>query len=121
MNWEEYQTRAARTLSRLPLSKLTDQEFQTKTAVMGLGIAGESGEVADLIKKWVGHGHDVDLSKLNKELGDVLWYVAALCTLYGLDLEEVAATNIAKLEARYPNGFSTEASLARVDEKAGGA
>lgn len=74
--------------------------------VSALGLAGESGEVADLIKKWCGHGHDLDIAKLTKELGDVLWYVAETATLVGLTLKDVAETNLTKLNARYPEGFS---------------
>ncbi len=85
-------------------------------AVLALGVAGEAGEVADLIKKHVGHGHQLDKDKLVKELGDVLYYVATLADAVGVPLSEVAAKNIAKLRVRYPDGFSTERSLNRLDE-----
>ncbi len=78
--------------------------------VMALGLAGESGEVADLVKKVVGHGHDLDKGKLLKELGDVLWYVAMTAECLGADLETVARLNVDKLRARYPEGFTVEAS-----------
>lgn len=83
--------------------------------VWALGLAGESGEVADLIKKHLGHGHSLDKGKLTKELGDVLWYIAVLSSEVGMSLEEVAEANLAKLRARYPEGFSTERSLNRND------
>ena len=85
-------------------------------AIFGLGIAGEAGEVADLLKKHLGHGHALDVDKLRKELGDVLWYTAMIAHRHGLALSEVAAANLHKLQKRYPNGFSSEASQARVDE-----
>jgi len=81
--------------------------------VCGLGIAGEAGEVADLIKKEVGHGHEAKGQKVMEELGDVLWYVARLADLYGFTLSDVATVNIDKLKARYPEGFSTERSVNR--------
>lgn len=82
----------------------------------GLGIAGEAGEVADLIKKAVYHGHGLDREKLKKELGDVLWYVSSLADAAGFRLSEVMESNLDKLRARYPEGFfTTEASLARRD------
>ncbi len=84
-------------------------------AIDALGIAGEAGEVADYIKKIVGHGHALDKAKLSKELGDVLWYCAALADDAGLSLADIATGNIEKLRARYPDGFSTAASIARVD------
>jgi NTP pyrophosphatase (non-canonical NTP hydrolase) len=88
-------------------------------ATLGLGIAGEAGEVADIIKKIVGHGHPLDVptkDKLNKELGDVLWYVATLCYALNLQMEDVAEANIYKLRTRYPEGFSTERSMNRNDQ-----
>lgn len=87
-----------------------------RLAINALGVAGEAGEVADLVKKHVGHGHALDRDKLAKELGDVLWYVAALAHDIGIDLSTVAALNIEKLRRRYPDGFSTERSINRVDD-----
>jgi NTP pyrophosphatase (non-canonical NTP hydrolase) len=88
-----------------------------RLAAYGLGIAGEAGECADLIKKHIGHGHPLDVVKLKLELGDVLWYVAGLAELAGLTLSEVASANLAKLEKRYPSGFNTADSIARRDVK----
>jgi len=79
-----------------------------------LGITGEAGEVADMIKKHVFHGHDLDTDALVKEIGDVCWYVALLCTAIGVDLASVMEKNIKKLKTRYPEGFSEEASINRV-------
>ena len=79
----------------------------------GLGIAGEAGEVADHIKKVVYHQHPLDTAKLAEELGDALWYVAYLCDALGLTLGEVMEANIAKLRARYPDGWSAERSRNR--------
>lgn len=85
-------------------------------AIFGLGIGGEAGEVQDLVKKHLGHGHPLDKEKLVKELGDVLWYVAAIADQAGVSLEMVAQVNVEKLRKRYPNGFSSEASLNRKAE-----
>jgi len=104
--FDDYQKRAART--RNP--KLSAEEA---IAQSGLGIAGEAGEVADYLKKVLFHGHSVDVEKIRAELGDVLWYVADLATTYGIDLSDVAEANIAKLEARYPEGFTEERSVHR--------
>jgi len=79
-----------------------------------LGITGEAGEVADMIKKHVFHGHGLDMDALVKEIGDVCWYVALLCTAIGVDLKSVMEKNIEKLTTRYPEGFSEEASINRV-------
>ena len=72
--------------------------------------------MADLIKKSVFHGHDVDKGEIKKELGDVLWYLSQIARLAGLSLEEVAVANIEKLSRRYPDGFSREASINRYDK-----
>jgi NTP pyrophosphatase (non-canonical NTP hydrolase) len=69
-----------------------------------LGLAGESGEVAEKIKKVIrdkgGVIDEATRTELQKELGDVLWYVAQLSSELGLNLDEVAAMNIAKLRSR---------------------
>jgi NTP pyrophosphatase (non-canonical NTP hydrolase) len=105
----DYQTEVLRTCSDAQLGG------EKVLASFGLGIAGEAGECADLIKKHIGHGHELNTDKLKLELGDVLWYVAALANLINTPLSEVAQLNLDKLRKRYPEGFSTEASIARVD------
>ena len=79
----------------------------------GLGITGEAGEVADIIKKAAFHGHELDIPELEKELGDVLWYLANIASVVGLDLSDIAEKNINKLKKRYPEGFSEERSVNR--------
>ena len=78
-----------------------------------MGLAGETGEVVDYLKKVHFHGHDLDDDKLAEELGDVLWYAAAICSAYGLNMNEVARANIAKLQDRYPHGFESSRSRER--------
>lgn len=78
-----------------------------------VGLAGESGEVADLVKKHVFHGHDLDTAHALEELGDILWYVAFAARTLGSSLSSVAEANVRKLEARYPGGFSERASRER--------
>ena len=72
-----------------------------------LGLAGESGETLDMIKKWVFHEKELDKEHLKKEIGDVMWYVAMICESAEFDLDDVLQTNIDKLKARYPEGFDT--------------
>lgn len=103
-----YQVHATRTQNR-------SLDCSTQLATLGLGIAGEAGEVADLIKKHLGHGHDLDWDKLREELGDVLWYVACLADRLGFKLAEVAAANVEKLKRRYPDELE-DASLDRALE-----
>lgn len=88
---------------------------------LALGVAGEGGEVADVVKKHVFHGHPFDREKVKGELGDVLWYVAMLARACDTDLNEIAQMNIEKLRKRYPNGFTKQDSIKRVDVAEGGA
>ena len=78
-----------------------------------LGLAGEAGEVADLVKKWTMQGHIIDANHLMKELGDVCWYIAETATAIGCSMEEIMQMNIDKLRERYPNGFDPEKSQNR--------
>lgn len=78
-----------------------------------MGLCGEAGECIDLVKKHQHQGHDLDLLKLVDELGDVMWYIALTCESVGITMTNVAERNIAKLQKRYPDGFSTEASVNR--------
>ena len=59
----------------------------------------------------------MDPVKLKKELGDVMWYLAMVLDEMDWTFEEVMEANVAKLRTRYPEKFSTEASVKRVDEK----
>lgn len=78
-----------------------------------LGLVCEAGEVGDHIKKHVYHGHELNRDEVLNELGDVLHYLSGLSYMCGYSLEDVAEFNIRKLNKRYPNGFSQEASLNR--------
>lgn len=81
--------------------------------VSALGLAGEAGEFANMVKKMTAHGHPLDKKALQDELGDILWYVAEAATACDLDLGETGQRNIHKLRQRYPDGFSEEDSLHR--------
>lgn len=107
----EYQQAARRTLDTA--GTRTRESLLAEAAI---GIAEEAGEVAGLLKKHLFHGHSLDTDKLIKELGDVLWYTAAITTLAQTTLSAVAAANIDKLLKRYPAGYTDAASVARVDE-----
>lgn len=80
-----------------------------------IGIAGEAGELLDKIKKaWRNSGvmkpssilstlTEKQISDIAKELGDILWYVAAFATEMGLELNDIAAINLEKLANRHNN------------------
>ena len=65
-----------------------------------LGLAGEVGEVCEKVKKHVRDGRILDTEDLKKELGDVLWYLAATCSDLDITLDDVAVTNYNKLKSR---------------------
>ena len=88
-------------------------EGDRRLMVAALGLAGEAGEFANLVKKMTAHGHSFDPDSLKDELGDVLWYLAEAATASGLDLNEIAQENVDKLLKRYPEGFSQENSINR--------
>lgn len=77
-------------------------------AYPALGLAGEAGEVCEHVKKIIrdddGMLTEERRQKLKKELGDVLWYVAALCTELDLEMGEIAQANIDKLADRQQRG-----------------
>ena len=103
MTGNEYQKLAMRTAN--------EECFNLANA--GLGLSGESGEAADIIKKYLYHGHGLCPEHLAKELGDVMWYVSLVATIIGYSLDDVMQMNIDKLKARYPDGFSEYASQHR--------
>jgi len=69
-----------------------------------LGLSGETGEVAEKVKKIIrdknGIVEEIDREEIKKELGDVLWYMSQIASELGLDLDAVAQTNLDKLMSR---------------------
>jgi NTP pyrophosphatase (non-canonical NTP hydrolase)/Na+-transporting methylmalonyl-CoA/oxaloacetate decarboxylase gamma subunit len=108
MDANYYQKLAMRTES----SNVTDENRMVNAA---LGLAGESGELADMVKKHKFQGHEFDVVAAKKELGDVLWYAAQMATALGISLGEVLAMNIQKLQERFPGGFTESASTNRAE------
>jgi NTP pyrophosphatase (non-canonical NTP hydrolase) len=107
MKLNEYQELASRTARKDVKGK--------KLAEYGMGISGESGELTDYLKKVVFHQHQMDREHVREELGDILWYLSNTAKLCGWTLEEVATFNVEKLMKRYPDGFSSQDSIKRVD------
>ena len=109
MTTNEYQAAALRTAQT---DKFLARELLLNSV---LGLCGESGEVADLLKKYHFQGHNLDLDHVAKELGDISWYLAVGAYSIGYDLEKILQMNVDKLENRYPDGFSTDRSLHRAE------
>lgn len=109
MTINEYQKEAMRTASGM------NYENHGMLMNAALGICGEGGEVADLVKKATFQGHTLDREHVAKELGDIAWYIAVGAQAIGYDLETILQMNVDKLKARYPTGFSTDRSLYRAE------
>ena len=97
MNFSEYQKRANATA-------IYDSKFSILYPTLGL--AGEAGEVAEKVKKIIRDNKNIvdEREDIAKELGDVLWYVAAVARDIGFKLEAIAEMNIEKLESRKERG-----------------
>jgi NTP pyrophosphatase (non-canonical NTP hydrolase) len=69
-----------------------------------LGLASETGSILNVYRKYLRDGFDLAANRLflREELGDLLWYVAAVATAFDLDLEDIAASNIQRTRDRYP-------------------
>ena len=87
-----------------------------------IGIASESGELLDAAKKAYFYGHKPDKANMREEIGDIMWYLMAVCREEQWDIEEIMGGNIDKLRKRYPEQFTKEHSAMRLDKiKDGGA
>lgn len=126
MTGNEYQAKAMRTndgLSTVRLAAKIDEGFKSEGRIGGklgdteidtggviyacLGLSGEVGETVDMIKKWIFHEKELDTEHLQKEIGDVMWYIACICYSFGYELDDIMQMNIDKHLKRYPNGFNT--------------
>ena len=99
---------------------ISDTAMETNKSMLmdsAMGICGEAGEVADIIKKVTMQGHEyteATRQHLALEIGDVLWYAAECALAIGYPLGTIMQMNIDKLEARYPDGkFDAKRSMNR--------
>lgn len=94
MDFDDYQKKA--------WSYAMDSAKTTRYLVPGLG--AEVGEIQSLFSKQVRDGTLIDEEALTKELGDVLWFVSGIAFWYSISLENIARSNIDKLESRSARG-----------------
>ena len=107
MNFDDYQSLAYRTVSHK--DNVAAMEYHALH-----GLSGEVGELHSLYQKAY-QGHMFDEEHAKRELGDILWFLAEYCSAHNWSMSEVAELNIAKLKARFPDGFSAYRSLNRAE------
>lgn len=98
------------------LSKRTNAQLENKlmdNLHMCFGLQTEAAEIADVYKKHIAYGKEVDDVNIKEELGDLMFYVVSMCNINGWDLRDLLQTNIDKLKLRYPEKFDMEHALNR--------
>ncbi len=115
MNQQEYVQNAVKTESRdHPQIAHRLGVPETQRLLHGaIGLATESGEMLDAVKKHVFYGAALDKINLAEEVGDLFWYCAIICDALGISFEEIQEKNIAKLKARYGDKFNEDGALNR--------
>lgn len=127
MSVNDYQKLALRTLSESgvldpahPLAikygfdKLTPEGRAMMKLLHGaLGLATESGELIDQLKKHLFYGKPLDVVNLKEEGGDAVWYVPVICDFLGISMQDMLKVNIEKLRIRYPERFTEDKALIR--------
>lgn len=108
MKFSEYQELASRTEKTLPRAGALQHGI--------LGCASEVGELADAVKKHVIYSEELDVANVAEEIGDVMWYLALLANNLGLNMDDIANSNIEKLRLRYPEKYTDGAAVARADK-----
>ncbi|APE48287.1 nucleotide pyrophosphohydrolase [Delftia sp. HK171] len=104
MNFNDYQQQAQLT-DKIP-SQESSSDVNASLVVPFLGLAGEAGELLSEYKKHLrdGDAHRLFKDRVEEELGDLLWYIANLATKFGLDLNQIAQTNLNKTQNRWGQG-----------------
>lgn len=112
---DKYIKDSARTLSSeyLAINGRMSSEESIDLLHAAMGLSTESNEILDHLKKVFFYGKLLDKVNLAEEVGDILWYCSIMCRRLGLSFEQIAETNIKKLQARYPEKFTEENALVR--------
>ena len=114
MTPDDYQREAGRTSDVPRLMTLKRNGLDHPRLLHGaLGVGTEAGELQDAVKRHLFYGTDIDRTHIIEECGDVLWYVAETLSAVGATMSEAMVANVAKLRARYPEGFSEERATGR--------
>lgn len=94
--------------------------LRAATLHMGVGVCTEAGELLDAFKKWVFYGKPLDVTNVVEELGDIEFYLEGIRQNLGITREQTLEANVNKLlagkNARYADGYSDAAAIARADK-----
>lgn len=96
------------------LGAASKADFQMSVICRRLG--AHAGAVADIVKKHVLHGKDLDQEGLLERVNEVFWHLTIILNHFGVEWTHVLDINRDKLRKRYPDGWTREASIARADE-----
>jgi NTP pyrophosphatase (non-canonical NTP hydrolase) len=114
MTNDEYIRRAVST--EFPADEVAERLHEYNIARLThaiLGIVTESGELADILKKYIAYDKQVDYTHMKEELGDLLYYIAIALSAVGTSFEQIMRANTAKLNERYKSGPSQQLALLR--------
>ena len=103
MTFAQYEAQATKTAN----TTLMKNERLLDSAA---GLAEEAGEILSLVRKHAFQSKELEHDRIGEELGDALWCLAMTARHAGTSLESVAQANIAKLRARYPDGYQDRAT-----------
>jgi NTP pyrophosphatase (non-canonical NTP hydrolase) len=113
MNLSDYQREASRTCRVDVVNRREDIPEGPGILIPLLGMAGEVGSLLAEYKKWMrdGPAHGLFREQIQEDLGDLLWYVADVASKFGLDLDQIADSNLEKTRERWPCEVNAQASL----------
>lgn len=99
--------------NELPMTRMNDENMDFLHGAMGLST--EANEVLDIIKKHIFYGKPIDREDLMLECSDCLWYIGVILNRLGYSFQEVMDKNIEKLQKRYPEKFTEDKAINRVE------
>ena len=116
MNYPEYLDEINERYKQYPADRAANVAANIEIIECCLGLSGEVGEVVDLIKKSLMYSQPLDQRKLLLELGDVFHYFLRLAHLNHISLPTLMDANAQKLRARFPDGYTNAAAIAKADQ-----
>jgi NTP pyrophosphatase (non-canonical NTP hydrolase) len=113
MTGNEFQELARRTL--IDTDGSTYSMHDIAVIWNALGLVTEAGAVVDGVRRGVIQHHGIDKQYIRHVLGDVMWHVAALCTVLDFSLDDIMQENVEKLLDQYPDALTVASSLEKME------